>query len=94
MTNQYIYRGFDIRQDGKDFDIRRHYSAKVHKGFPADFIPAVRNAENIDKATKELDAFIEKQKQPFVFYTSAERARLNEKRKIQDEPIVLATISR
>lgn len=56
--NTYKYKGFEIRQSGNDFDVRRDYPASVHKGYPAPFIPAVRNAVSVEQAKIQLEAFI------------------------------------
>ncbi len=59
--NQYELNGFDIREiynadkGTKTVDVRRHYSASVHKGFPADWkrivedIPATQTKERIEE---------------------------------------------
>lgn len=53
--NQYRYKGFEIRQNGKNFDFRRYYPPAVHKGYPQEFVPAVRGAETFEEANARLD---------------------------------------
>jgi hypothetical protein len=58
MKNTSIYRGFEIRQEGNNIDIRRHYPASVHKGFPQEWTPAVRDAASPEQANKQLEDFL------------------------------------
>ena len=46
--NEYQYKGFEVRQTGRDFDV-------VVNGQP---IAVVRHAESIDQATAQLDGFL------------------------------------
>jgi hypothetical protein len=58
MKNEYYYKGFDVRQDGKNFDVRRHYKSGKQTVETFNWRQAVRNAESIDQAVAQLDNFI------------------------------------
>lgn len=52
------YKGFDVLRSnkGRTVQIRRHYSSKVHGGFPAPY--STFTAESVGQASAQIEEYV------------------------------------